>query len=186
MTDAIDICFIDIETLGLHPDAPIWEFAAIRRFHADPVDDGKEDRTQFFIRHEPGPFYDDLPEEFQKDYQNRYTRSDALTESSAAIMIHIVTRGAKIVGCNPGFDLERLTKLLVRNRITPEWHYHPLDITSIALGYYAAVDEKPPTPPWRSEQMAEAVGVETADYKRHTAMGDVVWVRAQWDAVMHP
>lgn len=179
----MDIVFLDTETLGLHPDAPVWEFAAIRRPGGDPP---RTEMTEHFtIRHDPGFWYETLPEAFRADYQKRYDRSRAYYEEAAAHAIHTITRGAKIIACNPGFDLERLWKLLRRNDIEPEWHYHPLDITSLAIGYDAGRGQHI-TAPWRSEQSAEAIGVATDDFARHTAMGDVLWTRAQWDAVMRP
>ena len=39
-------------------------------------------------------------------------------------------------------------------------------------------------PPWSSDGLSSAVGVDPEQFERHTAMGDVRWVMAQWDAVM--
>lgn len=174
-----DICFLDTEVLGLDPDAPIWEFAAVRR-------DAYGDSTaHLLIRHEPGDYLGTLPEKFAADYRARYSDDRANPEPVAAAVIHGVTRGAHMVACNPVFDEPRLARLLRRNGIEPEWHYHPDDISSIAKGYLAARGELP-DPPHKSEVLAEALGVVTADYARHTALGDVQWLVAQWDAVMHP
>lgn len=184
----IDICFIDTETLGLDPDAPVWEFAAIRRFP-----DGREDRTEFFIRHDPAHWLDQMPESFLTDYQTRYDNAEALDPHSAAVMVHMVTRGASIVGAVPSFDTERLYKLLRRNGIVPEWHYHLVDVENVVVGYLTACaryDGVEPvsldylSPPWQSNVLSSAVGVDPDGFARHTAMGDVLWVRAQWDAVM--
>lgn len=182
--DTLAICFLDTETLGLDPDAPIWEFAAIRRPDGDP--ERTEIYVEFTIQHDPTGWLDRLPDEFADDYRARFGHH-LHSELGAALEIHSVTRGAKIIGCNPGFDLERLTKLLERNGITPEWHYHPLDITSVALGFGVRGDVfgDCPANPFRSNVMSTAVGVQPDDYARHTAMGDVLWTRAQWDAVMN-
>lgn len=97
-----DLVFVDTETLGLDPDAPVWEFAALRRFA-----DGNTDQTQFCIRHQTDPWAAQMRDQapaFFDDYRARYTPADALDEQSAAIMIHMVTRDAIVVGCNPGFD----------------------------------------------------------------------------------
>lgn len=174
-----DVVILDTETLGLDPDAPIWEFAAVRRFA-----DGHTDSTEFFLLHDPGDWVETLDGSFLADYQARYDHRDALDDRSAAIMVNIITRGAKVIACNPGFDLERLTKLLTRNDIEPDWHYHPLDITSVAIGYAAGRDYRPPAGPWRSEQMSERIGVQVSKFARHSAMGDVQWTLAQWDMVM--
>lgn len=126
MTDTRPICFLDTETLGLDPDAPIWEFAAA--------------------------------------------------------MIHMVTRNTIVVGCNPGFDLERIEKLLRRNNIEPGYHYHPNDIASMVLGFLAGRGQFPDQP-WKSDKLASLVGVDSDQFPRHTAEGDVRWTRAQWDAM---
>ncbi len=98
-------------------------------------------------------------------------------------MIHIATRGAQIIACNPVFDEPRLAALLRRNNIEPAWHYHPLDIASVALGFICGRDGQPPVEPWKSDQLADAAGVDTTKYARHTAMGDVQWTLAQWDLI---
>lgn len=177
-----DYVFLDTETLGLDPAAPMWEFAAIRR-DADDAGNTFEDTTHFFIRHNRGDWLDQLPEQFQQDYLTRFSTPDALDERTAAIMIHIVTRGAELVICNPVFDEPRLAAFLRRHGIEPEWNYHPWDITSVALGYACGRDGSPPGKPWKSDQLANLVGINTAQYARHTAMGDVLWTLAQWDAI---
>lgn len=174
-----DFVILDTETLGTSPTTPTWEFAAVRRF-ADGSDD---DSIEFFIRHDQSLADPDLPESFLVDYRDRYVEDDALDEQSAAALIHFVTRGAVMVACNPVFDEPRLAAFLRRNGIEPEWHYHPLDIASIALGFVCGRDGKPPELPWKSDGLAYAAGVTTADYRRHTAMGDVQWTLAQWDSI---
>lgn len=175
-----DFVIVDTETLGLDPAAPIWEFAAVRRFG----DGASDDSTEFFIRHDPGEWLTQLAASFREDYETRYEARDALDEQSAAAMIHFVTRGAQLVGCNPGFDVERLAALLRRNGIEPEWHYHPWDIASVALGYACGRDGRPPEQPWKSDHLANTVGIDTDSYRRHTAMGDVQWTLAQWDTIV--
>lgn len=172
-----DLVFLDCETLGLHPDAPIWEFAAIRR-----TPDGTEYTTWITIQHHPGKWPDDLPYQFLDDYFRRYKADAAHSETRAAMMIDRATRGAVVIACNPGFDIERLTKLLQRNGITPSWHYHPIDSASVAIGFLAGRDELPDGP-WKSDQLATLVGVDPAKYDRHTALGDVWWMMAQFDAM---
>lgn len=177
-----DMCFLDVETLGLHPDAPIWEFAAVRRevngsFRCDT-------KIQLFIEHDPADWVKDLPPAFQDDYRTRFGDATVVvSEAKAAEVIASYLDGAVVVGCNPGFDLERITKLLGRFGIEPGCHYHPLDIASIAIGHLAARGELFPQP-WKADALANALGVVTANYERHTALGDVMWTLAQWDAVM--
>lgn len=176
-----DIAFVDTETLGLHPNAPIWEFAAIRR-SPNPVG-WTEDTLHFFIQHEPEPWIDTLHEQFAADYRGRYDETVAFCPSSAARAITSFLADTNVVICNPAFDDPRLAALLRRNGFEPSWHYHPDDISSLAKGYLAARGELS-APPWKSEQLSIALGVNPADYDRHTAMGDTQWVRAQWDTIM--
>ena len=177
----VDLAFVDTETLGLHPDAPIWEFAAIRR---SPNGMGwTEDALHFFIHHDPQPWEHTLAEQFAADYHARYDESEAFRPSAAARAIAVFLHGTNLVICNPAFDDPRLAALLRRNDFEPSWHYHPDDISSLAKGYLAARGELP-AQPWKSEQLSTALGVDPARYERHTAMGDARWVRDQWDIVM--
>jgi hypothetical protein len=48
------LCFMDTETLGLNPDAPVWEFAAIR------IDSGGESRYHCFIDHRSDPWIEEM------------------------------------------------------------------------------------------------------------------------------
>lgn len=178
-----DIVFLDTETLGLDPAAPIWEFAAVRRSQG-PLGTG-EWTSHLTIQHEPGHYADELPKHLRADYDTRYVHEEAWCPAAAASQIAAFTSEARIVGCNPCYDLERLTTLLQRHGHTPAWHYHPDDITSINVGYLAALGKLPPRP-WTSNTLSIEVGVSPECYARHTALGDVQWVMAQWDKVMQP
>jgi len=39
-------------------------------------------------------------------------------------------------------------------------------------------------PPWKSEALSRAVGVDPRDFDRHTALGDALWARAIYSAVI--
>lgn len=172
-----DFVFLDTETLGLHPDAPIWEFAAIRRDGTN----GTEYTTAITIMHDPGDWLEDLADQFLDDYGNRYIAEEAWCERAAASAIDAATAGAIIIGCNPGFDIERLAKLLRRNGIEPSWHYHPIDSASVAIGYLSALGKLPYNNLWKSDVLSARIGVDPAKYDRHTALGDVWWIIAQID-----
>lgn len=173
-----DLVFMDTETLGLHPKAPVWEFAAIRRSTSEyPV--------QMFIQHENAGWIEDFPDEFKADYLARYNADEALPPGVAAVEIARCLKGAHIVGAVPSFDTERLAKLLRRHCIEPEWHYQLIDVENVVVGHLAAIGH-PLTPPWKSDELSRAVGVNPEDFARHTAMGDVLWAKAQWDAAMTP
>lgn len=179
-----DLVFLDVETLGLNPAAPIWEFAAIRR----EVNGGFicDTKIELFIQHDPAHWLDDpeFPDSFKDDYRKRFDRETALPESAAADIIASYVKDKAVVhGSNPGFDMERIESLLSRNGITPGWHYHPIDVPTLVQGYLAAKNLLP-EPPWKSDTLSAAVGVDPADYNRHTAMGDCAWTLAQYDIVM--
>lgn len=178
-----DLCFLDVETLGLDPDAPIWEFAAIRRSR----DDQLHRREHFMVAHDPSGWLEDFARtapSFAEDYQARYAEDLALSERAAALVIYSITEGAELVCCNPVFDEPRLTRLLDRHGFEPGWHYHPHDIASILQGWLAARGQLPP-PPWKSDALSLAAGIDPARYDRHTALGDAQWTRDLWDRVMH-
>lgn len=176
--------FLDTETLGLDRRAPVWEFAAIRI-----EDDGTESvRDHFQIRHEPKRYGIDwlatLPEWFQRDYLARYRRETALDMAVAAPRIaRIVDGKAVIAGSNPGFDMERLGDLLAEFDIEPGWHYHPLDVPTIAVGWLTARNGCTPPRPWKSDELTRLVGLDPDNYKRHTALGDVEWCRDLYESI---
>lgn len=176
-----DIVFMDTETLGLHPEAPVWEFAAIRR-----AEDGTETEFHCFIDHYPLPWIDSLPEEFANDYRARYSPVRALRQWDAVRVIEKATEGAHVIGAVPNFDTERLQRMRLRVGVITErepWHYHLIDVENLAVGFLAGKGELM-APPWKSDALSSAIGVDPTQFERHTAMGDVLWVRAQYDAVM--
>lgn len=172
-----DLCFLDCETLGIDPAAPVWEFAAIRVNR-----DGTRDELHCQILHQPGHWLDTLPEQFAADYRARFDLQKAAPPAMATREIQAITDGAIIAGSNPAFDMERLTRLLARCARTPTWHYHPLDIPSMVVGWASSFDVDAHLT-WKSDKLSAVAGVSPDDYDRHTAMGDVQWCLAQWEAM---
>lgn len=171
-------CFLDTETTGLGPDDEIWEFAG-RRYG-----DGDIQELHLFIEHDVRKAQY-LPTPFYKDYTTRYPGAwkSVTSASAASLKIQEFTLGAHIIGANPAFDAEKLAVMLRKYNLEPKWHYHLLDVENLILGYLLGRGEKVATP-WKSEELSRRVGVDPADFQRHTAMGDVLWVEAQWAAVM--
>lgn len=213
---ASDICFVDTETMGLDEDAPIWEFAAIRRDAAT----GEETSLQLFIRHNPGEWLSSMDSPFREDYERRYRADVAEAEHVAAGLIYGFLQGTNIVGAVPSFDATRLARLLERHGLVATtrerrlklqsaglpyrlpWHYHLNDVETMAIGWLhgvaaRAVDEarmrgeephpkmanRKLDPPWKSDELSVGLGVDPTQFERHTAMGDVKWVRAQYDVI---
>lgn len=193
-----DIVFMDTETLGLDIDAPVWEFAAIRRHINSPeVADASgitstERRLHIQIHHYTGSWLtgpDALPEEFADDYRRRFNADTAYGQTVAARVIAEFLSEFKdgrpyIVGAVPSFDTERIRHQLLRPCGIPDpWHYHLIDIENIVAGYLRGRGMLSRMP-WKSDGLSASVGVDPAKFERHTAMGDVLWTRAQWDAVI--
>lgn len=172
-----DLCFADTETLGLDPAAPIWEFAAIRLNR-----DGTRDELHCQILHQQDHWLDTLPTQFAEDYRARFDLQAAIPPAMAAREIQRITDGAIIAGSNPAFDIERLTRLLERCARTPGWHFHPLDIPSMVVGWISA-NELDNNLVWKSDTLSELTGVLPQNYRRHNAMGDVGWCLAQWESM---
>lgn len=213
---ANDICFMDTETMGLDEDAPIWEFAAIRR----NATSGEETSLHIQIQHDPREWLPVMDEPFRADYLKRYTPEQAAAEHVAANAIYKFLYGSNIVGAVPSFDTVRIARLLERHGLVATtrarrlafqvthrpyrlpWHYHVNDVETMAIGWLhgvaaRAIDEarmrgeephpkmlhRKLDPPWKSDELSIGLGVDPAQYARHTAMGDVLWVRAQYDVI---
>jgi hypothetical protein len=185
-----DRVWIDTETLGLDVGAPVWEFGAVRR-EVTVINDGfnghkdVDTRVQILIQHDPAKWLDDAdyPQSFKDDYAARYDPALAVPEREAAEIIAVYTAGAVVHASNPAFDMERLAILLARNGIERTWHYHPIDVPTLAQGWLAAKGRLP-DPPWKSDSLSLAVGVDPAKYARHTALGDVEWTVDLYDRIM--
>lgn len=168
------ICFVDTETTGLDPDIhEIWEVAAVlydpehdkvleERTWQLPVDLGKADGVALNI----GRFHE---------------RRDIDVTSSPwgfSEQFRGVTWGHHLAGAVVSFDEERLRRFLRRNGECPGWHYHLIDVEALVAGALKIA------PPWKSNELSRAIGVNPEDFDRHTAMGDCQWSLAQYRAVM--
>ncbi|RPA65784.1 hypothetical protein EF294_03340 [Gordonia oryzae] len=169
-----DIVVVDVETTGLNPEADqIWEFAAIRR-HADGS------TTETHIYHQAhSDLVAQMPERFKADYDQRYgVDGHAYSTPAAAAIIHAACDGpgVHLVGANPRFDHEFLSRLLARSGFEAPWDYHVIDVESMALGWLLAKGHRI-TLPFKSDNLAERCGVR-GTFARHTALGDCRWALA--------
>jgi len=185
------LVFMDTETTGLSLDDDIWEFAAIRRDQ-----DGTETELHLFIEHDAKKCAR-LPEQFNADHAARFPSScsgRSVSRARAASEIaHITREKAHIVGAVPNFDTERIAQMLLTecNIKQPPWHYHLIDVENLAVGYLAAEEpgctdpdgKRLIVPPFDSDMLSFAVGVNADNFERHTAMGDVRWAMAIYDAI---
>ncbi len=185
------LVFLDFETTGLTTDDEPWEFAAVRR---EPY--GPEQSWHAFLTHDTAKA-ERLPMEFQDDHALRYDPMQAMDPLGFAEWVQLLFRGRPhVVGAVPDFDARHLRKMLGTNGFTDPWHYHLIDVETLAVGYLegvaaagrAEVDESITSGialPWDSDDLSRALGVEPpGDGVRHTAMGDVRWTMQLWDAVM--
>ncbi|MDF2847102.1 MAG: hypothetical protein K0R97_1084 [Oerskovia sp.] len=219
------LLFIDTETTSLAANRRAWEVAMIR-VNPDDVD-GVGHGISFFIsdvdlRHadqqslKVGRFYDRHPKYAPglPDAGGRAANLEAKlaavaslrSEYQAAVTIEQWTRGAILVGSNPGFDKEVVEPMLHRAGLTPAWHYRPVDVATLAAGFLhgvrrsaelvesvglkaAALEQLLVEPavlevPWSSDALSRAVGLPPVpDEERHTAMGDARWVQRLYNLI---
>lgn len=179
----IPITFVDTETTSLHKQTRrAWEIAMVRR---EP--DGTETDVEFFVgdvdlaEADPqslkfGRFY----ERFALPGEPRRLGDRYLAEQDAARSVERMTRGAMLLGGNPAFDDLHLDRLLRQCGLCPSWHYHPWDVTAYVAGALGV----PAGGGLKSDDISRMIGVNPDDFDRHTAMGDVRWLIAQYDAVL--
>lgn len=154
------LIFLDTETTGLDPAKhEVWEIAYASL-------DGEIER--FFVEHDVGtadPKALDLG-----GYHARYkhpTPLGRIARIAHEISLRNLLRGATLVGSNPAFDAEFLSRRWDRS----PWHHRLLDIATFAmpaLGYDR---------PMGLATIAHDLGIEAPD---HTAAGDVHVLRESY------
>jgi hypothetical protein len=187
------IVFLDTETDGVHPTRKVWEVGMIRR---EP--DGTEKEAGFFVdidlsTADPfglkvGRFYDRhplgkslaSPEKAEKLGLIAGFRSASTMRAPyiAALTVAQWTHGAIVVGAVPNFDAEVLGNLLRAEGLTPAWHYHLVDVETLAAGALKL------TPPWSFDKVLAAYGLTYDEADRHTALGDARMAQRLYDAVL--
>ncbi|KQU48065.1 hypothetical protein ASG84_26610 [Rhodococcus sp. Leaf278] len=212
MTNAL--VFLDTETTGLHHDRRPWEIALIRRepsgrtsemqVYVDDVDLSSAEliglNVGHFYSNHPS-FRTDSPMTLHPDHEALELAPDVwlATEAKAATLVERMTRGATIIGNNPGFDVEVLAAMLRRHKLCPAWHYHPIDVVSQALGFLSVLNLKllgdllapelveDLTPPLKSDKLSKLCGITPPEGdERHTAIGDARWVQRWYDRLSNP
>jgi hypothetical protein len=95
-----------------------------------------------------------------------------------------LTDGAHIVGSGPAFDMTNLIEAAHRLGLRPpSWHYHPVDISEVAVGFLANEMDLGKVR-WKSDTLAEHCGVRAPGDSRHTAYGDVRWTMDWYDLML--
>lgn len=179
----MSIIFLDTETTSLdRRTRQIWEIGWIKRTSNEDLE------RHMFI--EVTLEYADIASLRIGDYFRRHPdpyrkmsviQFDGRGPKSPAVAAKILAeefQGATIVGAVPSFDEESMAGLLYSTGYTPTWHYHLVDIESMAAGRLQV------KPPWNFNTLLSAFGLEYVESERHTALGDARMVRDLYDAVM--
>lgn len=177
------LVFLDTETTSLRNDRRAWDIGAITRYDGQPdeeqswlidsidLDLGNADLMGLKI----GKFYERHPYA-----SGNISRTRVVGEQVALNAIERLTRGATIVGAVPNFDTEVLGNRMRANGICPSWHYHLIDVETLAAGALRL------PPPWNFDKVLAAYELTYDEADRHTALGDARMVRDLYDAVFNP
>lgn len=201
------IVFVDTETTSLRPDRRAWDVGLIVRADgADPEDTTADTEMEWMVgcadldlgnadlmSLKIGRFYDRHPGGW---YDKCMSEHHVMREVEEA------TRGAVMVGANVHFDLDVLATRMRAQGICPSWHYSPVDVKSVAVGWFNARRQLftsrrdssfPVEPPYRFDDILDRLALELADERaaqdhpkpieRHTAIGDARLVRDLYNVV---
>jgi DNA polymerase III epsilon subunit-like protein len=179
MPENTPLIFLDTETSGLdaHRHA-IWELAAVKRTAT------LTEELHRFVRL-------DLRSADRKAlaygrYHERFRDDRAVDISEALRDLCAFADGGVLLGLNIGFDVRFIERAMfdanTRHapgaRLVSTWHYSPVDVKSLAAGALKLA------PPWRSDDIAQALDVNPADFARHGALADCHFSAAIYDAAM--
>lgn len=195
--DGIDrlIAFTDVETLGLHADHhAVWEVSTIVY---DPETRIVRDQATWQIQLTEAQIEAGDPTGMAiGGFHDRYDPLVAVPARVVCMEFAAMVDNAHLCGNVISFDEERLRRLCLANGVAPSWHYHLIDVESMAIGYfhgYAAGEVGHPAPdglppvarslPWKSEELSLALGVDPASFDRHTSLGDCRWAIAEYEAI---
>lgn len=201
------IVFLDSETTGLDPilDEP-WEVAWCKRSLFLDASKTQDVYSTMFVQHKYERA-EKLPAEFKQDYDARFRFEQAITRPELASRVMETFSGRlHVVGNVPSFDTTRIGYMLYKLGLNEPWHYHVTCIENVALGYLQGrlrSDYRHMTSAERSRltsvvnrlaihgksidsnELSLSLGVDPDLYDRHTALGDVKWCVAQWDAIFN-
>ena len=177
-----NLVFLDTETTSLRHDRRAWEVGLILRrpdkpdvehswfVDVDDLDLGNADLYSLKI----GRFYDRHPQ-MAGEKPDPFAFED---EAMVLMAVEAITRGATIVGAVPNFDTEVLGSRMRAHGICPSWHYHLVDVETLAAGALQLA------PPWDFDSLLAVHGLTYDEADRHTALGDARMVRDLYDAVL--
>ena len=187
MVERTPLVFLDTETTGLDPYRDdIWDIAWIT------VDDQGRNEHQLYVQHDANKAVQ-LPAEFRADWARRYDATTAVPPfQMVKMLLDTIAGKAHLIGACPWFDQEFLRITFDAAGDTFPWHYHLVDVEALAVGALAKQAEPfsdqhaypPLQPPWESDQLSRAIGVDPDEFDRHTALGDARWAEAMYNTIM--
>jgi len=182
-----NLIYLDIETTGLDPDLhDVWEIGLITdtgaeycwqicpdMTHADPkaLEVGGYYQRHFSITGQY-PFVPTTTGIVVDTTQT--TSSENVTPDTIESLSRYLARllaGTVVVGNNPAFDKDFLSRLLRRNNQVWTAHHRPWDGIAMAAGASRR------SPGSSSTDIFRAWGINPGAYDRHTALGDARMIR---------
>lgn len=189
----MSITFLDLETTDLDPrKGQIWEVGVIRRRHGVDteflwqlaVDLDRADPRSLAV----GQFHDRfvVPVGWEAarldpatgQVQQRLTLAEAMSDFVRLWEWEDDRPVTHMVGAVPSFDDGYLKVLFAEHGARVCWHYHLVCAENLAAGCLGL------EPPWDSDDLSRAMGVDPHRYVRHSAIGDCRLARDLYDAVM--
>lgn len=168
------LAIIDLETTGLNPVMhETWELALIA---CDGAQVTSEWVWQFAVDLRTADPDALTIGRFWARFDMNKTQHDP-TEASELLADRV------LVTSNPAFDADFLARLLRSHGSEPSWHYRPVNVQDLAVGWLHARGETVDWP-WSSSELSRRCGVEPpGEDERHTALGDARWVH-RWLTAM--
>lgn len=187
------VVFVDTETTGLDPERhEIWDIGLIEadgtehEWHVRPQHPERADPTALRLM----DFYGrTAADDWRWGGPDIAVGVSLLTGGSdadrakniryqIASQVALLTAGKHLVGAVPSFDAAFLSAFLIGSGQREAWHYHLIDVETLIAGRCRL------EPPYDSEELSRAVGIEPDRFARHTAIGDARWAKAMYEAVL--
>lgn len=171
------LLFMDTETTGLSRyQHEVWEIAYVLANHTPQ---GLEilKRQLYWIKPRNMQTADPMALKINGFY-SRWTGEHSWDDpEEAALQIARDSVGTHLIGAVPDFDAHFVSMFMLQNSYHPGWHYHLIDIETLIAGRLHL------TPPYKSENLFEQLGLSRDYPNKHTAMGDVNQLIACWNAL---
>ncbi len=185
------LAFADTETTGLDPDVhTIWEVGIVlAEHHVSGVLEITR-RFQAFVELPEHALAYASPDALRAiEFYQRTTGTGIqwLLRRDVAHAVASLTAGRYLAGNVIDFDAQRLATMLRGEDLCHAWHYHLIDVETLAVGRFAGIAHEAEMrgdhdvvdgyrwqalPPWKSSTLAEALGVDVDSDHVHEALYD--------------